>query len=53
MKIPEVIMHYNIQDDRYYIYIGEHYYDDAQDQEIAFGLYKEVVNIVKEKYKEG
>ena len=29
-------MYYNAKDDKYYIYIGEFYYDGSQDQEIAF-----------------
>ncbi len=38
--LPEIIMHYNVEDDRYYTYKGEDYVDDTQDPEAAFELYR-------------
>jgi hypothetical protein len=48
--LPEVIMHYNVQDNRYYIYLGEDYVDDTQDEERALHIFKEQCIMLKDLY---
>ena len=40
-KLPEIIMHYNVYDQRYYIYCGEDYIADYKDQCTAIMIFKE------------
>jgi len=41
MKIPEIIMHYNCYDKRFYIYKGEDYLYDTQNDRKALDKYIE------------
>lgn len=40
-KVPEIIMHYNAYDKRYFIYRGEDYVYDSQDTEKALNMFKQ------------
>ena len=50
--IPEVVMHYNCQDKRFYIYArsseGERYLYDCQDARMALDMYIEYCKILDE-----
>jgi hypothetical protein len=45
--LPEIKIHYNVQDNRYYIYFGEDYVADTENQEIAVHIFKEQCEIFK------
>jgi hypothetical protein len=47
--MPEVKMYYNLQDDRYYIYIGKDYVADYKEQSSAILCFQLEVNEFKNK----
>ena len=47
---PEIIMHYNVEDDRFYFYLGKDYLHDTPYIDNALQYMKKTCNIRKLKY---